>query len=149
MTIHPSIAPLPAELAIPIVRMLARDRLFDLDSAKRTGVTVGQIAAHAARLVYEDWHDQMELGTRDRIKLTCENYFTPKQSDPPDPLAANAVAFNERSGFSRAESIEDPRYVTRLPISGPPVAISRHDEPELQGPSVIVTGGTAEGGEAA
>jgi hypothetical protein len=155
MTIHPSIAPLPAELAVPIIKMLDKDSKFDLDSAKRTGVTVGQIAAYAVKLVYGDddlggWHDRMEVGTRDRIKLAVETFFTPRESAPSDPLAEsgqrNVSSFDP---WSRHAALHDPAHVTRQPIPGPPVAISRYDEPELQRPSVIVTGGTSEGGDAA
>lgn len=71
--------------------------------------------------------------------------------EPPreDLLGQNAGTVTAFDPWRRSDELHDPAHVTRQPISGPPVAISRHDEPELQRPSVIVTADTAEGGEAA
>jgi hypothetical protein len=110
MTLSVNTGTLPDDLTGRILRMLGDDGKFDLRGVVNgTDATPEQIATYAARLAFEGgWQGRMELSTRDRITVECENHFAPPEAEAVDPLMEMATAFNARSAFARSDELEDP-----------------------------------------
>ena len=108
---------LPEHVAVSVLRIYGADPMTDLTALLRASeASMEQLTAVIVRDCFEGrWHGRMSAETARRIKNEIHNAFTPPEGTPPDPLAANAAAFNEHSAMSRADELDDRSAVVVVP----------------------------------